>query len=317
MVLAFLAAPLPSYAQYESLVSQVDPAVVFIEVTKPGIGTSLGSGFFIDTNGYILTARHVIEGADSVAVRTAAGRQLTAAIVNYSATMDAAVLKVDGTNFPVLHIGNSESVRQGQEVLVFGYPRGYVLGAESVTVTRGIVSALRSQEGLIQLDAAANPGNSGGPVITASGDVVGVLVGGVSNSQGLNFAVAMNSVRDLTAQLSPESKQAPPAPTSAYPFNGQWTAFFTSRNDSFTGQLILSQDRDTVAGTMQTQIHKYTLEGHFDLNSQQLQLSLSGYGRSATLTGALARPGILQGTFELHYGRLHVDGNWVAYRVPQ
>jgi S1-C subfamily serine protease len=148
VILAILLRPFPSSAQYESIVSRVDPAVVFIFVTKPRIGNFSGTGFFITPNGYILTARHLLEGADTVTVRTATGQQLSAVIVSYSTEADAAVVKVDGTSFPILHLGNSDVVRQGQEVLAFGYPLSSSIGVESVTVTRGIVSALRPQEGL-------------------------------------------------------------------------------------------------------------------------------------------------------------------------
>jgi S1-C subfamily serine protease len=111
--------PPPAVAQYESIVSQTTPAVVFIVVEKPGISSFGGSGFFIDPNGYVLTARHVIEGASRIAVRTSEGRLLDAKVVNYSTVIDVAVLKVDGTGYPVLHLGDSNSVRQGQEILSY------------------------------------------------------------------------------------------------------------------------------------------------------------------------------------------------------
>jgi serine protease Do len=111
--------PRSSVAQYETVSAHVAPATVYIQVSKPGIGETTGTGFFIDPDGYLLTARHIIEGAGAIQVRTTQGL-LTATIIDYGATADAALLKVDGSGFPTVSLGDSDTVRQGQEILVFG-----------------------------------------------------------------------------------------------------------------------------------------------------------------------------------------------------
>lgn len=204
-VLALLAilitSPVPAQAQYEKIVETARPAVVLIAVeTEKGIGT--GSGFIIGPSGYIVTARHVVEDAKQITVFLPDGRQMSAAVVRYSTIFDAAVIKLEGFGFPALRFGDSDVVRQGQEVLVLGYPFATSLGRESVTVTRGIISAIRTSEGVLQIDAALNPGNSGGPVLNLRGEVIGVAVARLREGQAINFAVAGNLARSLTGQLT-------------------------------------------------------------------------------------------------------------------
>lgn len=221
VALLVLGVSLPVFAQYEAIVNRAKPSVVLIAVDRAGSrNTVAGSGFFVDPRGYLVTARHIIEGATRVVVLTSDGKQLPAIIVRYSTLFDGAVLKVEGIGFPSLTFGDSDTVRQGQEVLVLGYPRVDVLGTESVTVTRGIVSALRPGEGLLQVDAALNPGNSGGPVLNARGEVVGIAVASVRGGQMLNFAVASNLLRTIATNLNPVAIPAPsPAasPSAAQP----------------------------------------------------------------------------------------------------
>lgn len=215
VALLVLGVSLPVFAQYETIVNRAKPSVVLIAVERVGARNMVtGSGFFVDPRGYIVTARHVIEGANRVVVLTSDGKQLPAIIVRYSTLFDGAVLKVEGIGFPALTFGDSDTVRQGQEVLLLGYPRVDVLGAESVTVTRGIVSALRPGEGLLQIDAALNSGNSGGPVLNARGEVIGIAVASIRSGQLLNFAVASNLLRTIATNLNPV---AIPAPSPASP----------------------------------------------------------------------------------------------------
>ncbi len=214
--------PHTAHAQYEDVVAHAKPAVVLI-FNEMSQGAAFGTGFFVDAGGYIATNRHVIADANRLTVLSPDGRRLPAWVVRYSNNFDAAIIKVAGTEFPTLPLGDSDSVRQGQEVLVIGYPGGFVPGMQSVaevTVTKGIVSALRPGAGLIQIDAAINPGNSGGPVLNRNGEVIGVAVSrlekisGDRPAQQINYSVAVNLLRTLVVDLSPA---AIPAPRSAQP----------------------------------------------------------------------------------------------------
>jgi S1-C subfamily serine protease len=177
VLLLTLATPL--HAQLEGIVDRVRPSVVLLAVTRPGIqGVGAGSGYFVDAGGYVLTARHVIEGTNRIVMRTQDGKELSAIVVRYSTDFDAAVLRVEGEGFAVLTFGDSDTIRQGSEVLVFGYPLSTTMGASTFTVTRGIVSAIRPGNEGVQIDAALNPGNSGGPVVNLKGEVIGIAVSG-------------------------------------------------------------------------------------------------------------------------------------------
>lgn len=186
-------------------------------MVETGRGRSSGSGSFIDPSGYIVTNRHVIEDANRISVQIPDGRVLSAITVRFSELFDVAILKVDGSGFPVLTLGDSDSVQQGQEVIVIGYPRASALGSETATVTRGIVSALRPAQGYIQLDAALNPGNSGGPVLNRRGEVVGVAVSSLREATLVNFAVASNLARTLATRLTAVAIPAPRSSPSGRP----------------------------------------------------------------------------------------------------
>lgn len=200
----------PALAQYEAIVQRVRGSVVLIGVNTPR-GFASGSGFLISGDGYIVTARHVIEDATKITVLTLDGREAQGSVIRYSDIFDAAVIKIDGLGFSFLNFGDSDGVQQGQEILVFGYPFSNVLGRDTVTVTRGIVSAVRPGQGLIQIDAALNPGNSGGPVVNLRGEVIGVAVARLRGGEAVNFAVAGNLARSLTNQLTPTPIASPPA----------------------------------------------------------------------------------------------------------
>jgi hypothetical protein len=321
--LIILGTPSGGTAQYESLVSQVAPAVVLIHVTKPGIGAGTGTGFFVDPRGYILTARHVIEGADVITVRTSIGEEVPATVIDYSSQdslsspgTDAAVLKVEGMEFPALRIGDSSLIRPGQEVLAFGYPLVGLGGSiGSVTVTRGIVSAIRPEDGLIQIDATINPGNSGGPLLTLSGYVIGIVTARLTYGPALGLAVPVNAIRNLTTPPWPSTaRPVPAAPPSEYPLTGRWAAVFQvmGLRNKKTGHpccplsqypqqvtiITLSQSGTTFDGTAGANI----LHGTFDADSRRL----AGTIGAGTFTGVLADRNTLRGSFDgMPAGRYH------------
>lgn len=172
-------------------------------------GTSLGTGFIISSDGYVLTNHHVIDGADTVRIRLADRREFTAKVVGSDEQSDVALLKIDAKGLPVMRIGDSATLKPGQWVVAIGSPFGL-----DHSVTAGIVSAVgRANPGadqryvpFIQTDVAINRGNSGGPLLDTRGQVVGINSQIFSNSggyMGVSFAipidVAMNAVQQLKA----------------------------------------------------------------------------------------------------------------------
>src|SRR3569623_314902 len=169
--------------------------------------TSLGSGFIISGDGYILTNNHVVDGADQVSVRLNDRRELDAKVIGTDAQYDIALLKVDASSLPSVAIGDSNKLKPGQWVLAIGSPFGF-----DHSVTSGIVSAVSRTFGgrdqqyvpFIQTDVAINRGNSGGPLFNMDGQVVGINSQIFSNTggfMGVSFAipidVAMNAVQQI------------------------------------------------------------------------------------------------------------------------
>ncbi|SED70636.1 serine protease Do [Pseudomonas anguilliseptica] len=171
---------------------------------------SLGSGFIISADGYVLTNNHVIADADEIIVRLSDRSELEAKLVGTDPRSDVALLKVEGAGLPIVKLGKSEELKVGEWVLAIGSPFGF-----DHSVTAGIVSAKgrslpnESYVPFIQTDVAINPGNSGGPLFNLAGEVVGI------NSQiftrsggfmGLSFAIPMSVAMDVADQLKAEGK---------------------------------------------------------------------------------------------------------------
>ncbi|AOE64437.1 DegQ family serine endoprotease [Pseudomonas corrugata] len=171
---------------------------------------SLGSGFIISPDGYILTNNHVIADADEILVRLADRSELKAKLIGTDPRSDVALLKIDGKDLPVLKLGKSQDLKAGQWVVAIGSPFGF-----DHTVTQGIVSAIgrslpnENYVPFIQTDVPINPGNSGGPLFNLAGEVVGI------NSQiytrsggfmGVSFAIPIDVAMDVSNQLKTEGK---------------------------------------------------------------------------------------------------------------
>ncbi len=173
---------------------------------------SMGSGFFISSDGYILTNNHVIEDADEIVVRLTDRREFEAKVVGVDPTSDLALLKVDQKNLPYLELAEKDDLKVGEWVVAIGAPFGLDFSASA-----GIVSAkgrsIPNEEGdyvpFIQTDVAINPGNSGGPLFNMDGDVVGVnsqIYTRSGGSIGLSFAIPSTVAKNVVTQLKKKGR---------------------------------------------------------------------------------------------------------------
>ncbi|MDM8567137.1 DegQ family serine endoprotease [Candidatus Halobeggiatoa sp. HSG11] len=172
--------------------------------------TSLGSGFIISEDGYVITNNHVIDDAGEIIVRLSDRRELTAEVVGADKRSDIALLKIDANSLPAVKLGSSENLKVGEWVLAIGSPFGF-----EHSVTAGIVSAKgRSLPSdtyvpFIQTDVAINPGNSGGPLFNLDGEVIGVnaqIYSRTGGFMGLSFAIPVDVMKDVVDQLKNSGK---------------------------------------------------------------------------------------------------------------
>ncbi len=190
-------------------VDAVKSAVVKIDrITNrndKNVSEGSGSGFIISSDGFLFTNSHVVNKAKAIRVALHDGTKCSAELVGEDTVTDLAILKISANEFMPSILGDSDKLKVGQLVIAIGNPLGF-----QHTVTSGIVSALgrtmqsfsgNTVDCMIQTDAALNPGNSGGPLINADGEVVGVNTAIVNGAQGLCFAVSINTAKEVASQL--------------------------------------------------------------------------------------------------------------------
>ena len=208
---------------------RVLPSVVSIEANSR-TGGATGSGFVIDSSGYILTNNHVItdsvESGGEISVRLNNGSQYSAKVVGRDSSYDLAVLKITGATLKALQFGDSDKVAVGDSVIAIGSPLGLtgtvtlgIISAKDRAVTAGESQAENSFINALQTDAAINPGNSGGPLVDATGAVIGVnsaiaslgaTFSSPTGSIGLGFAIPINQARKTAEQLIKNGKATYP-----------------------------------------------------------------------------------------------------------
>jgi S1-C subfamily serine protease len=204
-------------------VGRVSPAVVGIKTVYDGGATKSGSGIVYDQRGWILTNKHVVEGGTGITVRLTDGRMVPASIYGLDNLTDLAIVKVDGvTGLSVAPIGSSDSLQVGELVIAIGNPLDFQYPD---TVTSGIVSALgrdlsvldasgtaptSSLHDLIQTDAAINTGNSGGPLVDASGRIIGVATAQTAVAPGIGFAIPIDIAKPIMQQALAGEKLSRP-----------------------------------------------------------------------------------------------------------
>ena len=196
-------------------VERIGPAVVSLGMARPAPDQlqrrgmpelrGAGSGVIIAPDGYILTNSHVVHAAHRIEARLQDGRTLPAQLVGDDPYSDLAVIRIPDGGLPVGDLGDSSHLRVGQLVIAVGNPLGF-----QATVTTGVISALgrtlRAETGrlidnVIQTDAALNPGNSGGPLVDSRGTVIGINTAVIAGSQGICFAIPVNTGKWVAAQL--------------------------------------------------------------------------------------------------------------------
>jgi len=239
------------------------------------IENGLGSGFIFDKEGYILTNQHVIAGADQIkVVLEGHDKPYVAKLLGSSFDLDLAVLKIEGTDFPTINIGNSDQAQSGDWLVAIGNPNGF-----DHTVTAGVLSAkersisipdqeagkTREYKHLIQTDASINPGNSGGPLLNMNGEVIGMNVAVSADSQGIGFAIPAKTILENLSNLK-ENKEIPQEPV---PFIGATLATMT---DDIAKQL----NTEKVEGSIVTQVYYRTPAYEADLRTYDIITGIDG-----------------------------------------
>jgi len=174
---------------------------------------SIGSGVIYDSSGLIVTNAHVVQGASEITVVLPAKREFSATLLGIDETHDIAKLRINANGLPTAKFGSAKTLMIGEWAIALGNPYGFMMSDPKPTVSLGVISALnrsfapqegRSYRGMIQTDAAVNPGNSGGPLVNVKGEVIGIntfIVSETGGNIGIGFAIPIDQVQQILTSL--------------------------------------------------------------------------------------------------------------------
>lgn len=235
--------------------------------------SNIGSGFIVDSNGLILTNQHVVSNIDAdYIVVTADGEEYAVTEIHRDDVNDIALLKIDAKDLPTLELGDSDNLKVGQLVVAIGTPLGEYAGSvttgvvsglnRSVTTSSGsfLGSTMKSFENVIQTDAAVNPGNSGGPLLNSSGDVIGINFATTSGADNISFAIPIDFAASRVEEYKTYGKFRQPSIGVSYQLVSEYQARFS--NDLVAGALILGINPDSPADV--AGLEKYDILTKYD-----------------------------------------------------
>lgn len=221
-----------TYSTTTQLAENVEPAIVGITANS-SLGTSVGSGVCVASNGYIITNAHVLADSDDILVHLSTGESGTARLIWQDTVQDLAIIKTS-KSLPYLPMSTSDVLKVGEDVVAVGTPLSLML---KHSFTKGIVSALNRtlkidtangesyMQNLIQHDASLNPGNSGGPLLNSKGEVVGINTLKISGGEGIGFAIPSKSFTSLVANVISSNGEYSTPYLGAYGFDGEIAKF--------------------------------------------------------------------------------------------
>lgn len=262
---------------------RVHPSVVMVINNRAGNQIASGTGYAVRSGREVLTNAHVVDKALALWVILRNGRQVPARLLRTDERRDLALLDLGDVVLPAVNFSTDE-VRPGQRVLALGFPRPEVLGGEP-TLTSGIVSSVRTIDGvqLIQTDTPVNPGNSGGPLFTVCGDVVGTVRASVRQAVGLNLAVSVPEIQAFLNQsggtIGASTPVARSPSTGILAVSGDWLVTDFIRAGPGAGTQATFRVRLTQTGAMVTGTGDLTLFGHLEGTTLRARYThLSGGG---------------------------------------
>jgi len=277
-----------------NIVKDSAPGVVSIAISKVSLSqnqgvvstdSNIGTGFIVDANGWIVTNQHVVSDTTATyKVVTSDGKSYEVTEIVRDDADDIAILRIEATDLTVLPFGDSDNLVAGQEVIAIGTP----LGQYSGSVTKGIVSGLdrtvtassswfgateKTYEGVIQTDAAVNPGNSGGPLLDSQGKVVGVNFATTSGAESISFALPINIVKDKIDEYRTYGKFIKAYLGVSYEMISEYVAMYYNSANVVPGALV--QSLDATGPAYQAGIRKGDIIT--ELGGEAISSSLSTY----------------------------------------